>query len=94
MLLWAASAIGVYVLYRLIRWFISPVLTYYGERQRAAPLSFSFVDPARSNAATAFAPAISTPPSLYISLIVPAYNEEVRLPVMMDETISYLQLRS
>ncbi len=70
------------------------MLIYFGERQRAAPLSFSFVDPARNNAATAFPPAASTPPSLYISLIVPAYNEETRLPVMMDETIAYLQLRA
>jgi len=33
-------------------------------------------------------------PTVYLSLIVPAYNEEDRLPEMMGETIRYLQKRS
>jgi len=39
-----------------------------------------------------FAP-ITSPPSVYISLIVPAYNEQERLPSMMDETLEYLKKR-
>ncbi|PVD34871.1 hypothetical protein C0Q70_06150 [Pomacea canaliculata] len=38
-------------------------------------------------------PSISDPPSLDLSVIVPAYNEEKRLPVMMDESMEYLEER-
>lgn len=31
---------------------------------------------------------------IYLSVIVPAYNEEKRLPVMLDEAIEYLEKRS
>jgi dolichyl-phosphate beta-glucosyltransferase len=31
--------------------------------------------------------------SIYLSVIVPAYNEEKRLPVMMDEALEYLEMR-
>jgi dolichyl-phosphate beta-glucosyltransferase len=31
--------------------------------------------------------------SLYLSVIVPAYNEQDRLPVMLDETLEYLRRR-
>lgn len=30
-------------------------------------------------------------PTVYLSVIVPAYNEEQRLPKMLDETIEYLE---
>ena len=33
-------------------------------------------------------------PSVYLSVIVPAFNEETRLPKMLDEAIDYLQTRS
>lgn len=33
-------------------------------------------------------------PSLYLSVIVPAYNEEQRLPVMLDEALDYLDTRA
>lgn len=35
-------------------------------------------------------PSISDEPSILLSLIVPAYNEEDRLPVMLDETMAFL----
>eukprot|EP01018_Ginkgo_biloba_P033018 Gb_27737 [translate_table: standard] len=38
-------------------------------------------------------PSIFDPPEKYISLIVPAFNEELRLPGAIDETLSYLQQR-
>lgn len=34
------------------------------------------------------------PPELYVSFVVPAYNEEKRLPKMLDETLEYLERRS
>lgn len=38
-------------------------------------------------------PSVMDLPSVYISLIVPAYKEEERLPRMLDETLVYLQRR-
>jgi hypothetical protein len=36
-------------------------------------------------------PTVDDAPSLALSLVVPAYNEEERLPVMLEETIAYLE---
>jgi len=53
----------------------------------------TFIDPNKSNKdRIPFAP-ISTPPSVYISLIVPAFNEKERLPLMLDDTLAYLKNR-
>lgn len=38
-------------------------------------------------------PSINDPASVELSVIVPAYNEEERLPMMMDETLEYLEER-
>lgn len=38
-------------------------------------------------------PDYNEPASLDLSVIVPAYNEEQRLPVMMEETMNYLETR-
>eukprot|EP00163_Fabomonas_tropica_P026603 TRINITY_DN494_c0_g1_i5.p1 TRINITY_DN494_c0_g1~~TRINITY_DN494_c0_g1_i5.p1 ORF type:complete len:230 (-),score=45.17 TRINITY_DN494_c0_g1_i5:110-799(-) len=38
-------------------------------------------------------PHLDDPHSLYISLVVPAYNEEERMSVMLDETLEYLHSR-
>lgn len=38
-------------------------------------------------------PSVTDPPSVYMSLVVPAYKEQDRLPVMMDETMAYLERR-
>lgn len=38
-------------------------------------------------------PTIHSPPEVDLSVIVPAYNEESRLPLMMDEALEYLTNR-
>ncbi|GLH07814.1 Dolichyl-phosphate beta-glucosyltransferase [Gryllus bimaculatus] len=38
-------------------------------------------------------PTLSDPHSVHLSVVVPAYNEEVRLPPMLDECLEYLQSR-
>ncbi|CAK8683803.1 dolichyl-phosphate beta-glucosyltransferase-like [Clavelina lepadiformis] len=38
-------------------------------------------------------PSIHDKPTLELSVIVPAYNEEDRLPVMLDETVEFLEER-
>lgn len=39
-------------------------------------------------------PSVDDAPSLYLSIIIPAYNEEKRLPKMLDECVPYLMKRS
>ncbi|CAG9792194.1 unnamed protein product [Diatraea saccharalis] len=39
-------------------------------------------------------PSIDDPQSINLSIIVPAYNEEERLPAMLDESIQFLENRS
>ncbi|KAM1780088.1 hypothetical protein ACFX11_041474 [Malus domestica] len=39
-------------------------------------------------------PSIFDPAEKYLSLIVPAFNEELRLPGALDETMNYLQQRA
>lgn len=39
-------------------------------------------------------PYISDPAEKYISLVVPAFNEELRLPGALEETMNYLQQRA
>ncbi|KAM6178904.1 dolichyl-phosphate beta-glucosyltransferase [Rhynchocyon petersi] len=38
-------------------------------------------------------PSILDPPTKQLSVVVPSYNEEKRLPVMMDEALNYLEKR-
>uniref|UniRef100_A0A3P8ZRS1 Dolichyl-phosphate beta-glucosyltransferase n=2 Tax=Esox lucius TaxID=8010 RepID=A0A3P8ZRS1_ESOLU len=38
-------------------------------------------------------PSIRDPSSLDLSVVVPAYNEELRMPVMMEEAMGYLENR-
>ncbi len=38
-------------------------------------------------------PSVMDEPSVYVSLVVPSYKEEERLPRMLDETMVYLQRR-
>lgn len=51
-----------------------------------------FEDPSTGHL-TPFPSTIGSPPTLYLSLVVPAYKEETRLPKMMEETMMYLNER-
>jgi cellulose synthase/poly-beta-1,6-N-acetylglucosamine synthase-like glycosyltransferase len=35
-------------------------------------------------------PTLADPPTFLLSLVIPAYNEQDRLPIMLDATLSYL----
>lgn len=39
-------------------------------------------------------PSLSSPPTLDLSIVVPAYNEQARLPAMLNEALVYLESRS
>jgi len=53
------------------------------------PNENTFVDPNDSNKRKQF-PSLFDPPSLELSVIIPAYNEENRLPVMLEDTLKFL----
>ncbi|CAN8076402.1 unnamed protein product [Agarophyton chilense] len=54
---------------------------------------FSFEDPSQPNKRIPF-PSLSDPPTIDLSVVIPAYNESVRLPDMLDETLTYLSSRA
>ena len=55
-------------------------------------LEKSFFDPGKQKRFPF--PSINDPPTLSLSLVVPAYNEEERLPIMLDESFDYLEARA
>lgn len=54
----------------------------------------TFEDPSLPPGERAAFPSLTSPATIELSVIVPAYNEGERLPAMLDETIGYLQARS
>merc|ERR1712130_376915 len=52
---------------------------------------YSFVDPTTQE--EHIFDTIYTEPKKYLSVVIPAYNEEERISVMLDETLGYLQDR-
>ena len=71
-------------------WFTEPIRSSWSDPP-ATSYYHSFLDP-RSSHSSPF-PSLSSPPSVTLSLIIPAYNEQERLDVMMDATLSYLRQR-
>jgi len=66
---------------------------FYGKRGTLwYPHEAVYVDPNLSDARVSF-DSIEAGPTVYLSVIVPAYNEKQRLPIMMDETIEYMKKR-
>lgn len=58
------------------------------------PNENTFIDPSKKSSAQPQPfPPTSAPASVYLSLVVPAYNEVERLPIMLDETLEYLHNR-
>ncbi|XP_033098308.1 dolichyl-phosphate beta-glucosyltransferase-like isoform X2 [Anneissia japonica] len=51
-----------------------------------------FLNPNNGNEKVPF-PSIDDPPSVELSVVVPSYNEEERLPIMLDEALLYLENR-
>jgi dolichyl-phosphate beta-glucosyltransferase len=72
-----------------IRWFFDP---YFRYSNRKKVKEFSFFENGKAvEVKTPFILEDMAKEALYdITLVVPAYNEELRLPIMMKETIKYL----
>ncbi len=78
------------VLY-LVFWLLQPLLESRYHRH-ALEYRHQFADPARAGQLSVF-PSVFAAPTVYVSFIVPAYNEEARLRPMLDETLRYLEAR-
>jgi len=78
-------AAGTFVLLGFIwKYFVGNEVTYKLEE-------YTYLDPQTNQ--KKFFEGISQPPTKYLSVVVPAYKEEKRISVMLDETISYLTNR-
>lgn len=87
------AVIGVCVL--LLIYCAWKVITYVTWLKTANVLTMAektFVCPELGGKRQPF-PSVMDEPSVYVSLIVPSYKEEERLPRMLDETLVYLQRR-
>ena len=54
----------------------------------------TYFDPNATSGTRLPFPSIFDTPSVELSVIVPAYNEQVRLPAMLNETLRYLESRT
>lgn len=72
-----------------ILWFISPVLI--AKKHMKEPVPRSFYDPKRDELIS-FGDLVDKP-SLFLSVIIPAYNEQERLPAMLNECLAFLDER-
>jgi len=78
-------AVAFFILFVVFwRYFVGNEVTYKLEE-------YTYFDP-NTNQKKLFE-SISQPPTKYLSVVVPAYKEEKRISVMLDETISYLTSR-
>ena len=89
----------IFFIVRVIFWLFQPVIQSYHRKMAADdPSEDRFIDPKnngvdfKTNNRNLF-PSLFDEGSIYLSLIVPAYNEYVRLPPMMDATMDYLEKR-
>ena len=87
----AAGAAIVPVAIYLLVWFTQPIRSSLHD---PPPLSYKpeFTDPSTARSSP-FPSLLSSPASLRLSLVIPAYNEQSRLTTMMDATLSYLHKR-
>ncbi|OQS00845.1 dolichyl-phosphate beta-glucosyltransferase [Achlya hypogyna] len=89
----AVAGVGVVLLLPLLRWFFAPVTA-----AKAYAAAFdstketTYADPARPGKSIPFG-SLAAKASVYLSLVVPAYNEEDRIAPMLDETLAYLDAR-
>ena len=92
----AGAGVAALVLARwFLLWLLSPILAAQKRSRLTDPSEDTFVTPNRhdsgvSNKLTPF-PTLKEAPTLLLSVIVPAYNEQDRLPHMLSLTLQYLE---
>jgi len=75
------------ILFFVIRW----ILLSRPRGRKFEPVEKTFFDPNTGNLKFT---TIFDESEVYLSIVVPAYKEEKRLPVMLDETLAYLHTRN
>jgi dolichyl-phosphate beta-glucosyltransferase len=68
------------------------ILKLYPLSRKATKSEGYYVDP-KTGRLLKF-PKLNDKPTVKLSIIIPAYNEEKRLPLMMKETMAYIDKRS
>lgn len=72
--------------------FLSSWFGRLDEESKLRVSQFTFINPSAGTARIP-APSLFSEPSKSLSIVIPAYNEEDRLPSTLDETLAYLQRR-
>lgn len=81
------------VLYYFMQWFLQPVLFSSDETLSQKLPAEELMYVSSNGKRQPFESTLESDASVYLSIIIPAYNEEARLPVMMDQTLAYLEAR-
>jgi cellulose synthase/poly-beta-1,6-N-acetylglucosamine synthase-like glycosyltransferase len=76
------------LIFLLLRWIFHPAIIS-SQRDRLGTKADQFY--VRKKQQTKFAQQIFCSPSCDLTLVIPAYNEEERLPVMLNEAIKFLK---
>ncbi|ERN07842.1 dolichyl-phosphate beta-glucosyltransferase isoform X2 [Amborella trichopoda] len=96
---WLTSNSWIFLLFSSVVLMVVFFLVYFFEVVRRMgsdhcfDVSAAYFEDPNSLRKVAF-PSVFDPAEKYISLIIPAFNEEHRLPLALDETMSYLQQRA
>lgn len=80
------------VLLLVAAWFLVPYFQW--RRAASQPLEAQVLRTSFQHSPGELVPPAWKAPELTLSVIVPAYNEEYRLPQMLDETLTYLEARA
>lgn len=82
----------------LVGVFVYIFITYFQSQKMRAPLRYEeekfYVDVSVEPPIKKLFPSLKDDSSISLSVIVPAYNEEIRIPSMLDECLDYLECRS
>lgn len=85
----AINGILLFALYKLLKWFFYPYQYYKSTLHRKTPrLTFHTGD--SNTLVTSFDLITKPQPTYDISIIIPSYNEQSRLPFTLDSTIDFM----
>ncbi|CAK4177422.1 unnamed protein product [Aphanomyces euteiches] len=89
----AVGGVACLLLYPLVRWFFAPVVVAKHFLKTFDPKKqWTYRDPITSKRLPF--PSLSSAPTCYLSIIVPAYNESERILPMLHDTIAYMDTRA
>eukprot|EP00164_Ancoracysta_twista_P002654 GFYU01003530.1.p1 GENE.GFYU01003530.1~~GFYU01003530.1.p1 ORF type:complete len:320 (-),score=86.78 GFYU01003530.1:170-1129(-) len=77
-----------------LTWFFRPLFIWHLKISEASNVAMenTYIDPNKDNERCSF-PSLFSPGTIHLSVVVPAYNEEERIPDMLKETCEYFAAR-